>query len=322
MARNTNGAYHSAREAGLAGAFLLLLFNLCACASRQPPSSMGEFATATTQVTAQTQNVYQVVQNQYAQAEMQRILADYAKDGFHPERLRPFIPADVMQVRIDVLQALSDYAQGLAAFASDDQLTAFDDQTKVLGQQLLALNTQKPIPGNAQSGAGIALFAVSVNAVGRFFIEYKREAGIKQIVDAQDGNVRNICTLLAAEIGGSAPAPDDGNAPPRGLRNQLWNEYTFSMVSYDLFIDESLKHMTPTEQFNAINQLAILPEQRAAADAMLIGTAKALTDLADTHTKLKDSIDNPGADIQAPFAQLSADVKSTNDFYASLQAKQ
>jgi hypothetical protein len=124
--------------------------------------------------------------------------------------------------------------------------------------------------------------------------------------------------MLARELGGSAPA--DG-APPRGLRNQLWNEYTQSITSYDSFIQKSVQRMTPTEEFNALNVLANMVEQQAAADAMLAGTAQALTDLADTHTKLKESLDNPKGDIHGSLIRLLADVKNANDFYASLQAK-
>lgn len=300
---------------------IVLMINACACATRTPPSSIGDFATATTKVTAETQNVYQVVQNQYTQAEINGTIAEFDRKGFNPDRIKPFIPAAAMQVRMDALQGLSSYAQGLAAFASDDQLNQFSDQTKALGQQLQTLNTQAPIPGNTESTADIQLFATSVNALGRLFVEYKRQAGIKEIVDAQDSNVRNLCTLLANEMGGTAPPPDNGTAPPQGLREQLWNEYSQSMSSYDLFIEHSIKQMTPTERFNAINQLGLMPGQQASADAMLVATAKALTDLADTHTQLKNSLDNPKADIQASLAQLLADVKNANDFYAALQAK-
>lgn len=80
--------------------------------------------------------------------------------------------------------------------------------------------------------------------------------------------------------------------------------------------------MGATEEFNAINQLANMVGQQISADAMLASTAKALQELAETHSKLSQSLDHPDSGIEAMFTQLQADTKAASDFYSNLQSKQ
>lgn len=310
------------RSFALVGTLIFLALHLCSCAlftQPNPAPQIAKFAQATTQVTSQTQTVYQAVQNEYTQAQLDRIVSEYDSKGFNPSLIKPFFTAEQLQVRMAVLQGLSAYAQGLAAIASDDQLTAFDNQTKALGQELISLDKTKPVAKTGINDTEMAVFATAVDAIGRLLVEYKREKGLKKVIQQHDGDIRNICDLFVKEIGGSAPT---GDIPPSGLRNQLWNEYTEAMTSYDLFIEKSRRRMGATEEFNAINQLANMVGQQISADAMLASTAKALQELAETHSKLSQSLDHPDSGIEAMFTQLQADTKAASDFYSNLQSKQ
>jgi hypothetical protein len=306
----------------LVGTLIFLALHLCSCAlftQPNPAPQIAKFAQATTQVTSQTQTVYQAVQNEYTQAQLDRIVSEYNSNGFNPSLIKPFFTAEQLQVRMAVLQGLSAYAQGLAAIASDDQLTAFDSQTKALGQELISLDKTKPVAKTGIDPKEMAIFATAVDTIGRLLVEYKREKGLKEVIQQHDGDIRKICDLFVKEIGGSSPT---GDIPPSGLRNQLWNEYTEAMTSYDLFIEKSRRRMGATEEFNAISHLADMVGQQISADAMLASTAKALQELADTHSKLSQSLDHPDSGIEAMFTQLQSDTKAASDFYSNLQSNQ
>ncbi len=295
---------------------LLIALCICSCASQNPAEQINKFAQATTAVTGQTQTAYQAVQDEYLRAQIDRLIANYDTQGFKPSLLTAFLSPEELQVRIDVLKGLSAYAQGLASLASDDQITQFDDATKTLGQQLISLDKQQPIKGSGVTDTEMKAFATAVDALGRMFIQYKREAALKQVIHDHDGDVQNICHLFSSEIGGSAPA--GGVPPPRGLRNQLWNEYTQATTDYDLFIQRNKARMSPTDEFNAINQLATMIQQQAAGDAMLVATARAIDQLAKTHSNLNQAFETQNGGLNAMITQLQAEAKSIADFYNGL----
>ena len=295
---------------------ILITLSVCSCASQNPAEQINKFAQATTAVTGQTQNAYQAVQDEYRTAQIYRVVANYNTQGFNPSLLTPFLSSEQIQVRIDVLKGLNAYAQGLASLASDDQVTQFDNQTKALGQQLISLDKQEPIKGSGVSDTDMKAFATAVDALGRMLIQYKREAALKQVIHDHDGDVQTICRLFSSEIGGSAPAA--GAPPPRGLRNQLWNEYTQATTAYDLFIEHQKTRMNPTDEFNAISQLATMIQQQAAGDAMLVATSQALDQLARTHSSLNQAFDTQNGGLNAMIAELQADAKNIADFYNSL----
>jgi hypothetical protein len=246
-------------------------------------------------------------------------VAQYDTKGFQPSLITPFLSAQQLQVRIAVLQGLSTYAQGLAEIAGDDQMTEFDNQTKALGQQLLSLDKQKPVANTGITTKDMAAFATAVDTLGRFFVQYKREQGLKKIVSANDSDIREVCDLFSREIGGSMPS--GGTPPSSGLRNQLWDEYTEAMTSYDLYLEKNRRRLTVSEQVDGVRELAKMVVEQRSADAMLAATAKALGDLASTHAKLAQALSHPDSGIQAILAQLEADAKSAANFYNALQAK-
>ena len=299
----------------------LFVIALClgSCASQIPAEQINNFSLGATSVANQTRNSYQVVQDEYLKAQTYRIIADYDRQGFQPALLKPFLPAEALQVRIDVLQGLSAYAQGLASMASDSQIKQFDAETQKLGQQLISLDKEKPIKGTGISDDEMAAFATAVDAMGRMFIEYKRKEALKQVIKSHDDDVQKICHLFSREIGGSSPA--DG-VPPRGLRNQLWNEYTQVLTNYDWFVGKNKARLSPTEEFAAISQLASMLEQQATADALLAATSGALDQLAKTHSNLSEAFETQNGGLNAMIAQLRADAKNIEDFYSGLTSAQ
>jgi hypothetical protein len=298
---------------------LVIVLCLSSCASQNPAEQISKFSQAATAVTSQTRNSYQAVQDEYLKAQTYRLIANYDTKGFNPALLKPFLPPEVLQVRIDVLQGLGAYAQGLASLASDDQITQFDSETKKLGQQLVSLDKEKPIEGTGVTASEMAAFATAVDAIGRMFIEYKREVALKKVISDHNDDIQKICQLFSTEIGGSTAS---NGVPPKGLRNQLWNEYTQVMTDDDLFIQKNKLRMTATEKFNAISQLASVVQEQAAADAMLIATSRALDQLAKTHSSLDEAFETENGGLAAMIAQLQADAKNISDFYNGLTSSQ
>jgi hypothetical protein len=187
------------------------------------------------------------------------------------------------------------------------------------GQQLISLDKEKPIKGTGVTDTEMAAFATAVDAMGRMFIEYKRQEALKKVINDHNDDIQKICHLFSAEIGGSSAAK---GVPPKGLRNQLWNEYTQVMTDDDLFIQKNKLRMSAMEKIEAINQLATMVQERAAADAMLTATSRALDQLGKTHSNLGEAFETQNGGLAAMIAQLQADAKSIADFYNGLTSSQ
>lgn len=129
--------------------------------------------------------------------------------------------------------------------------------------------------------------------------------------------VRTTAELLQADIGA---APDESGHGGRGLRDQLWNEYTEAMVQQVAFIDQNKDRMDPASKAEAIEKLPQLVRRRSLTDQALKETQTTLSKLIDAHSALLRAVKSKG-DVQAECSALISEGQRIKSFYDSLQKK-
>jgi len=276
------------------------------------------FANAVTLATENTKSAFDAVEQTYENVQAGRIVINYDTQGFHPKMVNRFLNPEDLQVRLTLLDALQRYASTLADVSGDENLDLFDDKTRALGSSLQSL-TAKPAFGKLISSpardANVA--ATAVNALGRWFIERKRQKHLPQLIDEMQGPVKRIAEILEADIGS---APDERGQGGNGLRDQLWNEYTQALLQQVAFIDHNKDHLDPASKAAEISKLPALVRQRSLADQTLKQTQATLSELVDAHAALLRAT-KAKTDVSTEFSVLLSEAQRIKSFYNSLQKK-
>jgi hypothetical protein len=295
---------------------LLLLAN--GCISPAVHKNEPAFSSAVALATENTKSAFDAVEEQYESVQAQRIVINYDRQGFNPKMVKHFLDPEDLQIRLDLLDALQRYASSLSDLSGDKQLEQFDDTTRAFGTSLQNLTATDAFKRLVSSWAGnVNVATTAVNAIGRWFIDRKRQQRLPDLISEMQQPVKTTAELLEADIGS---APDENGRGGHGLRDQLWNEYTEAMIQQVAFIDQNKDRMDPATKTEAIERLPQLLKRRSLADQTLKETQATLSKLVDTHAALLRAVKSKG-DIQADCSALISEGERIKRFYDSLQKK-
>ena len=306
------------QESLLSKGILLILLSitlllLVGCPSAAPQKRIVAFAEATNEATTNVAGSFNAVENGYFNAEVLRLIASYDPNkGFDIRRIQPFLDPEDLEKRMKALEAVSTYAKMLGEIMSDEKLKEFDKATKSFGEELKSFNdgdTKKALSKAKVPDSDIALFTTAVNTIGRWFIEYKREKEVKEIVNLMNPHVEKICDLLSLDIG-PAKGP--------GLRQQLSMQYENQMKYMDSIISSSYKKLSALELREELIKLAQMPIQQRKADLTMAAAGQSLIKLKEAHRKLSKAFDKEAPDLEALIRQLSAEAKRAKDYNDAL----
>ncbi|GJQ60441.1 MAG: hypothetical protein D8M57_16060 [Candidatus Scalindua sp. AMX11] len=295
--------------------FLVVLSILAVgCASTDSAKKIKAFSDATVLTTQNTINAFDVVERKYYDSQVAKITANYDTDGFNPNSIERFLEPPQIEARIQVLNGLQKYSEKLSVIMGNEQLDEFDEETRKLGESLTKVNNSFA-KNNILSAAPfdsnqIQIFTTAVNALGRWFIEHKREEGVKKSVGEMQGNVGIICELFAKDI---------GTVGQTGLREQLWRSYSDIMKAQDAFILQNKDTLDPIAKRDEIKYLASLVIDQKKADETLKSVQKALEQLKETHSKLNEAFSDNTIEIDNLIKQLKDEGRRIKKFYESLE---
>lgn len=249
---------------------LVALIDVCAmllvtgCISRAVHNNVPQFAEAVTLATQNSQAAFEVVDRKYVDIEANRLVLDYDRTGFDPSRVHHLLAPKDLQVRLELLNALQRYASTLSDVSSDSKLQEFDSKAKALGQSLQTLTQTaefKRMVKTTKTETDVA--ATAVDALGRWFIERKRQRELPKLIEQMQDPVMKTAELLETDIGNR---PDDQGNQGNGLRAELWNEYMQAMVQQSAFIDHNKGQLDPLSKAQEIRKLPQLVDERDRAD--------------------------------------------------------
>ncbi len=290
--------------------------SLAGCISRAVHSNVPQFADAVTLATENSKGAFQVVDQKYVEMEADTLVVDYEKTGFDPRRIRHLLTADELQVRVDLLNALQQYAKTLSQVSSDSKLQEFDDQTKAFGKNLQDLGGTAAFKRLVQtSKTQVDIATAAIDALGRWFLERKRQKELPQLIEAMQDPVKKTAELLQADIGNR---PDDQGNGGSGLRAQLWNEYMQAMIQESAFIDHNKEQLGPLAKAQEIRKLPQLVDERAKADDALRQTSESMGKLVQAHNELLRAVQTK-ADLHTDISALISEGQRIKTFYESLQ---
>lgn len=274
------------------------------------------FANATKTATNNVASAFQVVETKHYQAQANALVLNYPKSGYEPGSIKPFLTQEQINSRLTVLKSVQLYAQKLAEVMSDKQLNEFDEDTKEFGAALLKLNKNTVLAEAKLQNQDLEILATAVNAIGRWFIEYKREKAIASITLEMQPKIKAICDLLSKDIG---KPPNDQHVGGDGLRNQLWIDYVKILRDQDALLQKEQTRMDFATWRDEIAKLPALELEYQSADHTLEATQATLKKLAETHGKLYQAFQKNGYELNSLIQQLIDEAEHTESFYEELK---
>src|SRR5713101_5885473 len=169
-------------------AWIAVLSGLClaastSCISPAIHKNVPAFAEAVTIATENSKGAFDVVEAKYADVEADKLVVNYDTNGFDPRMVKRFLDPEDLNTRLTLLDALQRYASTLADVSSDQKLQEFDGKTQAFGAALRALTTTPAFQKLASaSNTEINIATVAVDALGRWFIERKRQQRLPELI--------------------------------------------------------------------------------------------------------------------------------------------
>ncbi|MGH9606764.1 MAG: hypothetical protein ACRD3N_13825 [Terracidiphilus sp.] len=282
---------------------------LSGCAISPLATRTASFSTAATAAIAQTNNAYQLVNQEYASAQAATLADTFNAATFDANAFQPFLPAKGLAVRTKILNGLAQYATLLAEVSGNQPITDLQTQVTATGAALKSLQTDDftsfkidPTEQNAAQAAVVAF--------GRALIERARSRALPGILDEMNPYVQKICTVLETDIG------TEGNP---GLASELHQAYDTEIRDQVYFIRHNGASMSAEERRTEIELLPALVLKQQQADATLAATRKALAALAAAHAALVDTKKQKSAPaFRLEMTKLVENAQAIGGYYNSL----
>ncbi len=270
------------------------------------------FGNATQITSANIAKVYEQLEAQNFEIQVDTLLSEYSRNPaattVDPSKFEEIIAAEHIQARIDVLTGLSKYADLLIDIMSDDQLNEFDAATKELGKELKTLSEsdvgKKYLKGILRDDNDSEILATAVNAIGRYFIEYKRQQTVEQIVKKMNKNISGICVVFTTEL--------------EIIHGKLIADMVQRRTARGLYLNHNFDKLSPPvqrQEVRAIVELVLLEKQ---LNRMIKTVKNSLVALKKTHEKLHQAFSGDKTELDTLLLELVAEAKLVQSFYKSL----
>ncbi|MBM2833209.1 MAG: hypothetical protein HW406_370 [Candidatus Brocadiaceae bacterium] len=300
---------------------VLALVFITGCATQHATERIAAFSEANKLTMQNIAAAFDTVERKHYEMQVSRIVNDPESFQCDPSKrtIGHFLSPDELQARMQVLEGIQKYAEKLAVIMGNEQLDEFDERTRDFGKNLTKVNedlVKKNILNKATFKEGdIKVFTTAVNAIGRWFIEYKRQKGVKESVKNMQPFVDKICTLLAEDIGSS---PADSGGRSKGLRDQLWRDYDGIIDRQCNFIEHGKGKLDPIQMRSEIKVMIALEVEQRQADATLKAIQQSLDTLRKTHNKIEECFDKNTVEIDSLISDLITEGKRIKEFYNTL----
>ena len=302
---------------------ILVVVLFTGCATQRATERIAAFSEANRLTMQNIAAAFDTVERKHYEMQVSRIVNDPESFQCDPSKrtIGHFLSPDELQARMQVLEGIQKYAEKLAVIMGNEQLDEFDERTRDFGKNLTKVNedlVKKNILNKATFKEGdIKVFTTAVNAIGRWFIEYKRQKGVKESVKNMQPFVDKICTLLAEDIGSSLADADSGGRS-KGLRDQLRRDYDGIIDRQCNFIEHGKGKLDPIQMRSEIKVMIALEVEQRQADATLKAIQQSLDTLRKTHNKIEECFDKNTVEIDNLISDLITEGKRIKEFYNTL----
>jgi hypothetical protein len=299
----------------------LTVLLLTGCSSDQGSQRIAAFASATSTTTTGATAAFNTVEDTYYQQQLTRAENDFdANGGIKPGSFHKFFRPEDLALRLDVLAGIKKYADSLTSITGTGQLDQYDTDTKALFSKLSTLDQDSVkshiLSSTAVSDSDIQIFTTAVNALGRWYIEWRREKGVKEVIDDMSPQVSKICLILSKEVG-TNPKLHNGEGGGPCLRYEVWKDYSDMITLQNNFILGN--HLDPEVKRSEIDKLANLYKEQDAADRTLYQVSVSLTALAKANDQLKDAFAEKAPSLDQAISDVQAEASRISTYYSGLK---
>ena len=300
---------------------ILAIVFFTGCATQHATERIAAFSEANKLTMQNIAAAFDTVERKHYEMQVSRIVNDPESFQCDPSKrtIGHFLSPDELQARMQVLEGIQKYAEKLAIIMGNEQLDEFDERTRDFGKNLTKVNedlVKKNILNKATFKEGdIKVFTTAVNAIGRWFIEYKRQKGVRESVKDMQPHIEKICVLFAEDIGNS---PAGSGVRSGGLRDQLWRDYDGIIDRQCNFIEHGKGKLDPIQMRSEIKVMIALEVEQRQADATLKAIQQSLDTLRKTHNKIEECFDKNTVEIDSLISDLITEGKRIKEFYNTL----
>jgi hypothetical protein len=314
-------------QAALAVAVLLTV----SCGNPAAVKQIGAFSDGMDLVLKNTAAAFDTIEARHYDRKVAIKVNEFDRSGINLNNvsIEPFFPKKDLAARTLVINGLREYAASLKAVMSDEKLKEFDDKTKAFGKQLTDLNdaTVKANILNSKdvSAQQINIFTTAINTIGHWMVDRKREKVTKQTVKEMKDAVRQVCSLLAQDVG-DTPHKEGSNdldpAPGKaGLRKKLWKDYSDIIRNRGLYLERNASSFSAADKRKEIEYLIGLVAERQRADETLAAVKKGLEAIPAAHDKLERAFDEKDTSLSGYITRLFEEGERIREFYEGLSKK-
>ncbi|MEK7723367.1 MAG: hypothetical protein AAB336_03390 [Acidobacteriota bacterium] len=277
-----------------------------------------------------TVSAYESIETVYRKRKTEEFVNKFDPVSTNIEQVRidRFLPEEDWKARELVINGLRQYSQSLKEIASNEKLDEFDVKTKALGEQLINIQSTtvktKILTANVFTNKEINLFTAGINAIGRWFIDYKRKKVIRSTVNEMQEDVRNVCILFSKEIGKSpisenSPMIDTTQYPT--LRKKLWKDYSDFLRIRNDFLRKNLNNLSANEQRDLKKELLMIKDEREKADNTLNAVVMSLYAIPLAHDNIEKAFDENDMTFMSQVANIFKEAQRIKNFYEGLKTE-
>ena len=303
---------------------ILALVFITGCATQRATERIAAFSEANKLTMQNIAAAFNTVEQKHYEMQLSKILNEPDSFPCNPDKrkIEHFLNPDELEARLQVLGGIQKYSEKLAVIMGKDQLDEFDKETKDFGKNLEKIDNDlvknKILSKSQLKENDVKIFTTAINALGHWFIEHKRQRGVRESVKDMQPHIEKICELFAEDIGSS---PAASGVQSGGLRGQLWQDYNDIIDRQCLFIERNKNKLDPIQLRNEIKVMITLETEQKQADATLKAIQESLKKLRDTHNRIEECFDKNTVEIDSLISGLIAEGKRIKEFYDKLEKK-
>src|SRR5882672_1581751 len=289
---------------------------LLGCATDQAALRIGAFATGVGTCTDNVSQAFIEVEDVHSRAQTSGAIITFQTMQCDPDSIKPFLDPQEVEARMTILAGLKLYAEKLSEVMGNSQLDKFDEQTKAFGESLKKLNASDALKQHGLphvSEKDLDIFTAAVDALGRWFIDWKRSKEVKAIITDMHPHVVRICELLGKDIG--------SKRTDKGLRFQVYKDFSDLIRNRSDWIWKDIKKFDAIQKRDEIAALVQLIRDRQTADRTLEGTYKVLSKLQETHQQLGKAFEDEAPNLEDRIRELVGEGKRISEYYKQLKDK-
>jgi hypothetical protein len=259
-----------------------LLTGITGCGYGPWATKIAAFSTIAPAQIESVSAAYPAANNVHVLSQEAVLVDEYAKAGYHPDQIKPFLSDKDMRIRLQALDALKKYTILLNDIASGREEQRFKAGAESSVRVMSTSSGQITTPGAHQritfSDLDMYVFLNSLDIVIESTMHIKIKHRLPTLIAKADPYIQELADLFRSDL--------------NTLRNQDDADYDNQLLLQDQFIDKNMATMSPVALRREIINLVTIQNAKAKNDKDLNDALSSIEAMSSAHSALANIL-NP-----------------------------